>query len=117
MWLKCRSCDSDCGHMIIILGPIKSCDHGSDASLDTSEIKMADKVSLSFSSLYHKYHWIIMDLCLQNSFKNNIMDIYTPYEVNKAAGKQNFQFLVSKVVDSQQWRISPSNGGSVFDKV
>ena len=54
-----------------------------------------------------------MDLCLHNSFKNNIMDINTPFEGDKgdkAAGKQNFQFLVFEVVDSQQWRIS-------FDKV
>ena len=29
------------------------------------------------------------------------MDIYTPFEVNKAAGKQNFQLLVFEVVDSQ----------------
>ena len=48
----------------------------------------------------------MMDLCLQNSFKNNIMDIYTPFEVDKATGKHNFQLLVSEVVDSQQWRIS-----------
>ena len=67
---------------------------------------MADKVSLSFSRFYHKYHWIMMDLCLQNSFKNNIMNIYTLFEVSKAGGKQNFQLLVSEVVDSQQWRIS-----------
>ena len=51
-----------------------------------------------------------MNPWLQNSFKINIIDIYTPFEVDKAAGKQNFQFLVSEVVNSQQWRIS-------FDKV
>ena len=51
-----------------------------------------------------------MDVCLQNSFKNNIMDIYTPFEGDTAAGKQNFWFLVFEVVNSQQWRIS-------FDKV
>ena len=58
-----------------------------------------------------------MDLFLQNNFKNNIMDIYTPFEVDKAAGKQNFQSLVSDLVDSQQLRISLTNGGSVLDKV
>ena len=46
----------------------------------------------------------------------NIVDIYTLFEVSKAAGKQNFQLLVSEVGDSQQWRISPSNGRTVFDK-
>ena len=51
------------------------------------------KVSLSFSSFYLKYHWIMIGLCLQNSFKNNIMDIYASFEVNKAAGKQNFSVI------------------------
>ena len=37
----------------------------------------------------------------------NIVHIYTLYGGNKAAGKQILQSLVSKVVDSQQWRISP----------
>ena len=36
--------------------------------------------------------------------------MHTPFEGNKAAGKQNFQVLVFEVVDSQQWKIS-------FDKV
>ena len=58
-----------------------------------------------------------MDLCLQNSFTINIVDIYTLYGGYKATGKQNFQLLVSEVVDSQQWRISFSNGGPVLDKV
>ena len=51
-----------------------------------------------------------MNLWFQNSFKINIMDIYTPFEVNKAIGKHDFQLLVSEVVDSQQWRISPWQG-------
>ena len=42
--------------------------------------------------------------------KINIVDIYTLFEGNKDAGKQNYQFLVFEVVGSQQWRIS-------FDKV
>ena len=46
----------------------------------------------------------------------NIVHIHTLFEVSKAAGKQIFQLLFSEVADSQQWRISPSNGGTVFDR-
>ena len=74
------------------------------------KIKMAARPNLSFASLYYNYCLIIMDLCLQNSFKINTVDIYTPFEGDKAAGKKNFQFLVFEVVDSQQWSIS-------FDKM
>ena len=38
---------------------------------------------------------------LQNSFKINIVDIYTLFEGDKASSKQNFQFLVFEVVDFQ----------------
>ena len=46
----------------------------------------------------------------------DIVDIYTLFEVGKAAGKHDFQLLVSKVVDSQQWRISPNNGSLDFTR-
>ena len=47
----------------------------------------------------------------QNSFKMDIVDIYTLFKVSKAAGKHTFQLLFTEVGDSQQWMISPSNGG------
>ena len=56
----------------------------------------------------------MMSLCSKNCFTINIVDLYTLFEGDKAAGKQNFQFLISEVVDSQQRRISPSNGRSVL---
>ena len=37
----------------------------------------------------------MMDLCLQNSFKMNIVNIYTLYWGDKAAGKQIFQLFAS----------------------
>ena len=46
----------------------------------------------------------------------NIVDIYTLYGGSKAGSKQIFQLLVSEVVDSQQWRISPSNGRLDFTR-
>ena len=46
----------------------------------------------------------------------NIVDIYTLYGGDKATGKQIFQLLVCEVVDSQQWRISPSNGKLVLTR-
>ena len=44
------------------------------------------------------------------------MDIYTCIPGKKATGKQIFLLLVSKVVDSQQWRISPNNGGQFLTR-
>ena len=35
----------------------------------------------------------MVDLWLQNSFKIDIVDIYSLYEVDNAAGKQNFQIF------------------------
>ena len=46
----------------------------------------------------------------------DIVDIYTLFEVGKVAGKQNFQLLFTEVGDSQQWRISPSNGGQFLTR-
>ena len=48
-------------------------------------IKIAAKVNLSFSLYKHKYYWNMLYLCPQNSFKINIVDIYTSFEGNKAA--------------------------------
>ena len=74
---------------------------------------MADDVSLSFyASLSHNYSGI----CQIHDSKKvlmDIVDIYTLFEVSKAAGKQIFSYYYLK------W-VTPSNGGSVFfcfDKV
>ena len=80
-----------------------------DLVTSSQQIKMADNVRLSFSSFNHNSCCNMMDLCLQNSFKMNIVNIYTLYWGNKAGGKQVFQLLASKVGDSQQWRISPNS--------
>ena len=72
--------------------------------------KMADEVNLSFPSFNHKYYWNMMSLCSKNCFKVKFVDLYTLFEGNKAAGKQTFQFLISEVVDSEQWRISFCKG-------
>ena len=77
---------------------------------------MAGKVNLSFSSFNDKYYWNIMSLCSKNCLKIKFMDLYTLFEGDKAAGKQIFQLLVPEVVDSQQWRFSPSNGRSVLTR-
>ena len=52
----------------------------------------------------------------QKCFKINICGYLYIIPGNKAAGKQCFQLLVSKVVDSQQWRISPNNGSLDFTR-
>ena len=41
----------------------------------------------------------------------NIVDIYTLYGGDKTAGKHIFQLLVSEMVDSQEWMISPRKFG------
>ena len=78
---------------------------------------MADDVSLSFlSSFSHNSCYNMVYLWFQNSYKMNIVDIYTLYWGNKAAGKQISQLLASEVGDSQQWRISPNNGRLDFTR-
>ena len=84
----------------------------------SQQIKMADNISLSF------YQVLINNSCYnmvyihdsKNNFKMNIVDSYTLYGGSKAGSKQIFQLLVSEVVDSQQWRISPSNGRLDFTR-
>ena len=80
------------------------------------QIKMADNVSLSFSSFNHKYCWNTMSLCSKNCFKIKFGDLCIYIPGDKATGKQIFQLLVSEVGDSQQWRISPNNGRLDFTK-
>ena len=102
MWFWFWSCDNDFGsnHMIMMVMhpwiPVQN--------------KMADEVNLSFPSFNHKYYWNMMSLCSKNCFKVKFVDLYTLFEGNKAAGKQTFQFLISEVVDSEQWRISFCKG-------
>ena len=122
-WVWHRSHGCDVGHMILIA--VMWSWLGSDEvtwsqrkwyheSLDTSlgyQFKTQNEngwqcQSQLFASLSHNYSGTCQICDSKNSFKMNIVDIYTLFEVGKAAGKHNFQLLFSQAGDSQQWRIS-----------
>ena len=83
----------------------------------SQQIKMVGQCQSQFlSSFDHNYYWNTMSLCSKNCFKIKFVDLCIYIPGNKATGKQIFQLLVSEMVDSQQWRISPNNGRLDFTR-
>ena len=111
-WFWYRSCDSDCGHMITILGPItwlqRQCVLGYQPCLP----------------VHNKSKWLTMSVLIFQVLITNITGIlclYVPKSVLKlllwvnAHNIQAKMLQVSKIFSylSLKW-LTPSNGGSVF---
>ena len=115
-----RSCDSDLGPIWSCdsgLGPIRSCDHGKNNAVCPwfqPWIPIKTKWLTKSISVFQVYITIIpaiCEICDSKTVLKLMLVIYTHYL--KATGlhsEYNFSSLVFK------W-LTPSNGGSVLDKV